>query len=29
MVIDGVKKINYDGAVFANNPSAYGIAVAT
>jgi len=29
MTIDGVKKINYDGAVYANNPAAYGLAYAS
>jgi len=28
MTVDGAKKINYDGCIFANNPSAYGIAIA-
>jgi len=27
-MIDGVKKINYDGAIYANNPAAYGLAIA-
>jgi len=26
MVIDGSKKINYDGCIYANNPLAYGLA---
>jgi len=29
MTIDGCKKINYDGAVYANNPAAYGLAYAS